>query len=173
MTKHLKRILRFSLLSFIIASTAVSGMEAKKISTKLRAPAYDATALESRLRAAAQSSSGFRKTAESLTFMAYDKKASADKETFFVDNGSAKTLSSLEVEISYFTESNKLIHRRTVKLDQPFPAKETRRVDIPSWDKQKSFHYINSVPASKGSTPYKVRFKVLQFVESGNSAVAP
>lgn len=137
---------------------------ARKISTRIKAPAGNPE-MDSRLKTYPHHESEFEKVSGKLTFMAYDKKASSDKETFFVDNGSPTSLTSLEIEISYFNSSGKLIHRRTVELSDIFPAKETRKVDIPSWDKQKSFHYVNSVPSTKGSSAYSVRFKVLSFQE--------
>ena len=138
-------------------------VHSKKVSTRIKAPVPDKKETERVMRTYPHHLSEFEKVAEKLTFMAYDKKASADKETFFLDNGSDKSLSVVEIEISYFNAAKKQIHKRVVELSQDFPAKETRRVDIPSWDLQKSFHYINSVPSKKGSTPYTVRFKVLSF----------
>ena len=142
------------------------GLSAKKVTTRIMAPVLDKTEQTFRLKTYPHHMSEFEKVSEYLTFMAYDKKANASKETFFVDNGSEIPLSAIEVEISYYNSKGKLIHKRTVEISQEFPAKETRRVDIDSWDKQKSFHYINSVPSTKGSTPYTVRFKVLSFMEN-------
>lgn len=139
---------------------------AKKVSTRIKAPTLNPEDMMQKIRTYPFHITEFERVNDQLTFMAYDKKASADKETFFVDNGSDATLTALEIEISYFNGSGKLIHKRSVEILQEFPARETRKVDIASWDKQKSFHYINSVPSTKGSTPYTVRFKVLSFVES-------
>lgn len=147
-------------------SASYIAMDAKKVSTKIVAPKQEATNFTTRLRTYPFHATEFEKVSEALTFMAYDKKAGADKETFFVDNGSDKSLSALELEISYFNGQRKLIHRRTIEIEQEFPPKETRKVDIKTWDLQKSYHYINSVPSSKGSTPYTVAFKVLSFTES-------
>lgn len=135
----------------------------KRVSTRLTAPSRTLHDSESKLRTYPSHKTDFDEVAELLTFIGYDKKASSAKETFFVDNASDYPLSSIELEISYFSVSDRQIHRRTVELKNHFPSKESRKVDIPSWDTQKSFHYINSVPSSKGSTPYKVRFKVLSF----------
>ena len=142
----------------------LSGMtEAKRISTKIKAPAssYRDTI---KLKTYPHHESEFEKVNDHLAFMAYDKKGSASKETFFVDNGSNENLSAIEIEISYYNSAGKQSHRRTVEINQDFPAKETRKVDIPSWDTQKSYHYINSLPSQKGSTPYTVKFRVLSFM---------
>lgn len=137
---------------------------AKKVTTRLSAPAYNLKDQQAKFKISPRQKNDFDRVNGKLTFMAYDKRAAADKETFFVDNGSDTELSLLELEISYYSTSNKLIHRRVVEVAQNFPARETRKVDISSWDTQKSFHYINSVPSKKGSTPYTVKFKVLSFI---------
>lgn len=150
----------------IALSTSSFQLDAKKVTTRFKAPASDWKDSNIKLKTYPYHKSEFEKVSDNLTFMAYDKKASSDKETFFVDNGSSVVLEALEVEISYYNANGKLIHRREVEINQQFPAKETRKVDIASWDKQKSFHYVNSVPSTKGSTPYTVRFRVLSFQES-------
>lgn len=139
---------------------------AKRVTTKVRVPAQASANADIKIKTYPRHTSEFEKVKQGLTFMAYDKKASSDRETFFVDNGSKVGLSAIEVEISYFNLDGKLIHKRVVEVRQDFPALETRKVDITSWDRQKSFHYINSVPSNKGSAPYTVRFKVISFTEA-------
>lgn len=139
---------------------------AKKITTRLKAPIETESVFANRCKTYPHHASEFEKVSDHLAFMAYDKKASASKETFFVDNGSDFDLKSLDLEISYYNESGKLIHKRTVEIEEEFPHKETRKVDISSWDTQKSYHYINSVPSTKGSTPYTVKFRVLSFTKN-------
>lgn len=151
----------------IVATAAfcILATDARKVTTRVKAPPADTTEFMSKIKTYPYQISEFERVGDNVNFMAYDKKASSDRETFFVDNGSDVDLSELEIEISYFNSAGKLIHKRTVNLTQEFPAKETRKVDIKSWDKQKSFHYINSVPSSKGSSPYTVRFRILSFLE--------
>lgn len=159
-------------IKYIIVLTAICTMaffspiegNGKKVSTRLKAPVVHKDDDPFQLRTYPHHKSEFQLISDKLTFMAYDKRSSADKETFFVDNGSDKTLSSIELEISYFNAAGKLIHKRSVTINDIFPARETHKVDIKSWDTQKSFHYINSVPSKNGSTPYTVKFKVLSFV---------
>lgn len=134
---------------------------AGKVTTKVTAPTTSKKHKTEKLKIKTDTHTEMAKIAGKLTFMAYDKKTGAAKETFFIDNGSDTNLSGLELEISYFNSAGKLIHKRTVEISQPLPAKETRKVDIVSWDTQKSYHYVNSISSSKGSTPYTVRFKVL------------
>lgn len=152
-----------SLLGIVAAvNTAMAG----RVTTRLKAPSRTTLESENRLRTYPEHKTDFEEVVENVTFIAYDKKASSDKETFFVDNGSDKSLDSIELEITYYTPDGRQIHKRTVFLNQSFPAKESRKVDIKSWDTQRSFHYINSVPSTKGSAPYTVRFKILSIKKS-------
>ena len=161
-----RNLLKLGVLACALLLIPASGADARKVVTKITAPAISDSVLNSRIRTYPHHLTEFDRVNDNLTFIAYDKKASSDKETFFIDNGSDVALSFLEVEISYFNLQGKAIHKRTVELNQLIPAHETRKADIPSWDRQKSFHYVNSVPSAKGnSTPYTVRFRLLSFVE--------
>ena len=151
-------ILVVSLLSFVTL-TAVG----KKVSTKLSAPTTTVKEKTRRMKHHTSDKTERAKIEGKIKFMGYDKKAGASKETFFIENSSDLNLTGLDLEISYYNKAGKLIHKRKVEVTQSIPSKETRMVDIPSWDTQKSYHYINSTPSSKGSTPYSVRFKVLTF----------
>lgn len=148
-------------LALILSSVLAVPGQAKKVSTKLNAPTTSLQTKNDRHKIRGAEHIAQDKIAGKLTFMAYDKKTGSSKETFFIDNGSDTSLSGLELEISYYNSSGKMIHKRKVDISQYLPAKETRKVDISSWDTQKSYHYINSVPSAKGSTVYTVRFKVI------------
>ena len=141
-----------------------SDLGSKKVTTKLAAPTGTLKEKADSKKVTKANKSELQETARNLKFIAYDKKTNSAKETFFIDNGSETSLSALELEISYFNQSGKQIHKRKVEINQLLPSKETRKVDITSWDTQKSFHYVNSVPSKKGSTPYTVRFRVLSFI---------
>lgn len=145
------------------AIITVQPAAARKVSTKLKAPSRQAKAEEENSRIYPSNKEEFEEVANSLAFTAYDKKASSAKETFFVSNQSECPLSSIELEITYLSSSGRQIHKRKVELREPFPAKEMKKVDISSWDTQKSFHYVNSAPSAKGSTPYTVRFRLVSF----------
>ena len=155
----LKSIGIFCLMASSLLSAAPYS-QAKRVTTRLSAPAASHEK-QHRQKRRHQDTASRQKIIGSLGFLAYDKKTNAPKETFFIDNGSDIDLDGLNLEISYFNSAGKLIHRRNAEISTPLPAKETRKVDIPSWDTQKSYHYINSVPSRKGSSPYTVRFKIL------------
>lgn len=152
----------FIIFALILTITPVA-LSAKKVSTKVKAPATKNGVIESRLKTYPYQISEFEEVTNKLTFMAYDKRAGADRETFFLDNGSKVDLKAIEIEITYFNSAGKQIHKRNVEIEQSFPSNETRRIDIKTWDSQKSYHYINSVPSAKGSSPYTVKFRILSF----------
>lgn len=135
----------------------------KKVTTKLKPPAATKTNKKKESKTYTYLEEPDNRVSRKITFMGYDKKTGSTKETFFLDNGSDIPLKAIEIEISYFSTSGKLIHKRKVELNQEFPALETRKVDITSWDTQRSYHYINSVPPGKGSTPYTVKFKIISY----------
>lgn len=138
----------------------------KRISTKLKAPPKSSYDPDRKNRIYSSQKEEFEEVAKRLTFLGYDKKTSSAKESFFVENGSETPLSSIELEITYFTTAGKQIHKRTVELKEAFTPGDSKKVDIPSWDTQKSFHYLKSTPSKNGSTPYSVRFRVLSFKKS-------
>lgn len=165
----MKRIGRLNLilLAIILAlGMAASDAEARKVTTRLKAPTATKEQRRESRKVTARNAEEFDTVRKNLTFVGYDKKTSAAKETFFVDNSSDTSLSSLELEISYYNPTGRLIHKRKVEIKENFQSKETRKVDIPSWDTQKSFHYEKSVPSTKGSTPYTVKFKVVSFIKA-------
>lgn len=152
-----------SLMAVSLCGLGSEALLAKKVTTHLAAPEMDKKEKRKKQSVTKKDKAGFESVVRNITFMGYDKKTGASKETFFVDNGSDTELKSIVIEISYFNAAKKLIHKREVEINQEFPPRETRKVDINSWDSQKSYHYINSVPSKNGSAPYTVRFKVISF----------
>lgn len=150
------------LLTFLIALGIAHG-DAKKVTTKLKPPKPVKEQTDTRSQRENYEGEEIENVRNKVTFLAYDKKASSSKETFFIKNDSGVYLYNLKVEISYFNTSGNLIHKRIVDFISNCPENETRKIDIPSWDTQKSFHYVNSMAASKGSTPYTVKFRILSF----------
>ena len=154
----------FLILLIILPSITIFTTEGKKITSKVKAPKETTSERLENNRIKSSQGKIFKEVADSLNFVGYDKKGSADYETFFVDNSSSQDIMDVEVEISYFSNGDKLIHKRRQVVQGYFPHKESRKIDIPTWDRQKSYHYIRSVPSKKGSTPYTVSIKVLSFI---------
>lgn len=168
----MKSLLRILSISLLMVSGLCCSSDAKKVTSKLSAPKEETQKKTTKNDKSGSSlqpdivltpdSAEFADIAKKVNFLAYDKKASSAKETFFVDNNSSDDIICLDIEISYYTNSGKLIHKREETLTEIFPSGESRKVDIASWDTQKSFHYHKSTPSKKGSTPYSVKIRVLR-----------
>ena len=152
-------LLKIVVLSFVFATSPLS-LHSKKTTIKLKAPKEKVTTFKKNHRKTAKDKEEFTEIAKKLTFTGYDKKAGASTETFFINNGSDKTIKSIELEITYLGSGGKQLHKREVEIEEEIPAGETRKIDIQSWDKQKHFHYVKSDAGKNGSAPYTVRFKI-------------
>lgn len=152
-------IVVFSLMGILMLPFQTEG---KKVTTRLTAP-KEKPAVKEKHKITSKSGEEFEEVASKLVFLGYDKKTSSAMESFFVENNSTESIKNLEIEISYFSLEGKQLHKRIVTIDRSFPHGETRQVDIKSWDRQKSFHYEHSTASKNGSTPYRVRFKVMSF----------
>lgn len=99
----------------------------------------------------------------------YDKPLRSRRESLFVTNRSARTLSGLEIEIAYSDMSGRSLHRRPVTVAVDLPPGETKRVEFGSWDSQQSFYYHRSPRPSKAqATPYDVKCRITG-VSSGDT----
>lgn len=154
----------FAIFASLLIACCSSGLEAKKVSLKLKAPKAEVSSEKKNHKTTSKKGEAFTNVAKALTFTGYDKKPAAATETFFIGNGSDQNLKMVELEITYLTPDGKQLHKRTVEIEQWLPSGETRKIDIPSWDKQKSFHYVKSPAGKSGSAPYTVRFKIKSFI---------
>lgn len=157
--------LALCLAAFMMVAPSLDG---RKVSTKVKAPKETKKTLSPRRTVTPSDGEEFDAVNDAVVFLGYDKRGNADKETFFIENGSATDIKSMEVEITYLTAAGKQIHKRHIEILEPVPAGETRKVDIKSWDLQHSYHYVNSLPSAKGSTPYTVAIHLLAFTPSDN-----
>lgn len=99
-------------------------------------------------------------TLADVSFSGYDKKASSEKESFFIINRSDRELTGVSLYIVYLTTDSVQLHRRWAKINCSIPPGETGKVDIRSWDTQNSFYYYRSdPPRRRRATPYMVRFE--------------
>ncbi len=93
----------------------------------------------------------------------YDKPLRSTKESIFVTNASRRTLRFIDLEITYFDESGRQMHKRNIKLSVNIPGGETRQLTFPSWDKQRNLYYVRSgKPRISDGTPYSISAKVIQ-----------
>ena len=96
-----------------------------------------------------------------IVFSGYDKQAASSEESFFVSNNSDCYLKQLRLRITYLDLKGRMLHQRdeTVKID--LPPGETRKVDIKSFDRQRSFYHILSNRPSKRATPFDTRIEII------------
>lgn len=95
-----------------------------------------------------------------VRFYGFDKTLTSQKESFFISNGLDKTLTALEVEITYFDMKKRQLHQRLVPVECEIPPGETRRVDVKSWDAQKAFYFHQSAAPRRQATPFDVRLRL-------------
>lgn len=98
-----------------------------------------------------------------IEFTGYDKPQSSASETFFITNRTDRTLTGTTLYLEYLDMEGKQLHKKFVKLTCVIPPGETRIANIPSWDKQKRFHYIKSEASKKGGLPFRVVFDPVAF----------
>ena len=88
----------------------------------------------------------------------YDKPLRSNKESLYVTNATRRHLLYVEIEITYFDESGRQLHKRTAKQNVDIPAGETRQLTFPSWDKQRNMYYtLSGKPRTSNGTPYTVK----------------
>lgn len=91
-----------------------------------------------------------------VAFYGYEKAANANRETLFIKNLTDSTVVRVCFTIDYSDTSSRQIHRRAASVDVEIPSGEVRRIDIPSWDSQKSYYYVKGPRPRKSATPYDV-----------------
>lgn len=99
---------------------------------------------------------------DQVRFTGFDKAKGSRKESFFITNTTDRTLTSVTLYIEYLTPDGRQLHKKFMKLSCNVPPGETRKADIPSWDTQGSFYYINSAQG-KGGSPFEVRFDPIAY----------
>ena len=148
------------------AAAALPGYP-RKVTTRIVSPKerrVDEKSAEIRVRRG-EDAAGISLSA--VRFAGYDKAASSDVESFFVENSSGRVLLSVTVEIDYFTPDSIRLHSRMEKIQCGILPGGTKAVDIRSWDRQKSFHYEKSRDSRRGTQPYRVLFRPVEATFGG------
>ncbi|MCH5224655.1 MAG: hypothetical protein J1D77_01600 [Muribaculaceae bacterium] len=96
-------------------------------------------------------------------FAGYDKEPNSNIESFILINKSGNTITGYEVRIDYLDMQGRMLHSRVVKEPCEVPPHETRRLDIKSWDTQRTYYYYLGNAPRKVATPYQVNFTPLTF----------
>lgn len=91
-----------------------------------------------------------------ITFCGYEKTVNSTKETIFISNPTDSTIHKVSFTITYLDDGQRILHRRSLSQAVTIPPLETRRIDIPSWDRQKTYYYIKGPRPRKSATPYDI-----------------
>lgn len=92
-----------------------------------------------------------------IRYCGYEKPLRATKETLFIENLTDSTINTVSFTIEYLDSSGRKIHQRQLKHTPRIPPRQTRRIDIPSWDTQKSYYYRRGDTPRKTATPYDIK----------------
>lgn len=163
--------LAFAILAGLSIPLCDSGINAKKVTTKLNPPAAQKGRNRNSSRSGNLQEERIRIKTDSATlsllkpmleFSGFDKPASSAKETFLITNNSDTEIVGLLLEITYLDLQGRMIHRRNSDITVSIPPAETRMVELPTFDVQKSLYYKESNPPSryKSSIPFDVRISV-------------
>lgn len=107
---------------------------------------------------------------DSLALAGFEKPLRSVRESLFVTNRSARPVTALEIEVSYYDMHGNLLHRLERTVDVALPSGETRRIEFPSFDRQQLFYYHRS-PLPRGAvkaTPFDVKVRVIRSIHPHN-----
>lgn len=93
-----------------------------------------------------------------IQFSGYDKPATSDYETFFITNGTDRTMTGVTLYVDYLTVDGRQLNRTFLKLSCVIPPGETRQLRNKFWDPNHSFHYRGSNDSRKPTPAFKVVF---------------
>ncbi len=146
-----------SLFLFLVAAVAISlaASSQRTISNKLRPAATPATAHA--VAAAPLDTVALAGDSLSVRFYGYEKTLRATKETIFVLNAAGRDASEIRFTIVYLDAAGREIHRRRVARRADFRAGQPLRLDIPSWDTQKTFYFAGGPRPRVAATPFSVK----------------
>ena len=109
--------------------------------------------------------------ADSIALSGFEKPLRSVRESLFVTNHTCRPLTGVILEVSYFDMHGNLLHRATREASVTLPAGETRRIELPSFDRQQLFYYHQS-PLPRGAvqaTPFDVKVRVVNSIHPQTS----
>ncbi len=95
---------------------------------------------------------------DQIVFTGFDKNQGNSQESFFIINNTDRRLTGVALYIDYRTLDGRQLNKQYLKLACDIPPGETRKVDIKSWDTQKSFYYYKSKPSKHRGNPFDIKF---------------
>lgn len=138
--------------------------EGRRLTRRLPTPKPDKTALSDsgRIVVSIEGDSIAATRLDSLSAKGYDKPVDASAESIFITNGCCSGLLHVTLRITYSDMKGNLLHRRDVDIDCDVPPGETRKLDFPTWDRQRSFYYHGSrAPKRRQATPYRIKAEII------------
>jgi hypothetical protein len=91
-----------------------------------------------------------------VKFSGYEKTLRSLRETMFVTNTGNRIIEAVYFHITYFDSDGRQLHQASVHKSITIPVGETRKLDIPSWDRQCTFYYVGSPRPRVSAIPYSV-----------------
>lgn len=96
-------------------------------------------------------------SADSLvTFSGYEKTLRASRETLFITSHADRPICRISFTISYFDNIGRMLHSRRQDMSVDVPSGETRRIDFPTWDTQRTTYFSGGPRPRNGGIPYTV-----------------
>jgi len=95
-----------------------------------------------------------------VSLKGYSKRASDNKESFFVTNNTGHRMSAVRLLLRYSTMNGEMLTQRTVTVPVELKPGETKLVSIKSFDVQRLFYFYAGPKPRKQATPFKVAFRL-------------
>ena len=149
----MKKLLAFALIILACSALAKQRSTRQKLST-----CDDASVAADTMLVLADTLRGDT-LAASLKISGYEKPLRSRHETMLLTNADTlRTLTSVAINITYIDMLGRTLHSRTTAANIIVPPRETRMLDIKSWDVNQLFYYHLNPPArtSTQATPYRV-----------------
>ena len=102
--------------------------------------------------------------ADSVVVTGFDKQLRSKRETMFVSNHTARTITSITLRIDYFDMAGHQLHSATHSTSVDLPPGQTRQIEVPAFDRTDRFYYhLSPAPTrAQQATPFTVTVTVLQ-----------
>ena len=154
---------RHTLPTILLALLCIAGA-ARKTTIKLKVPPERTATADAPETLTPDSIGKTSWPGDSIVLAGYDKKATSAIESLFVTNNSGADVERMTIRLTYYDMRGRQLHSREATTDTRVPRGETRKIDIPSWDRQKSFYYHKSGTPRKAATPFDVTTTIVELV---------
>ncbi len=97
---------------------------------------------------------------DAVTLKGFNKRASDNKESFFITNNTSHRMSAVRLLLRYSTMSGEMLTQRAVNVPVSLKPGETKLVSIKSFDIQRLFYFYAGPKPRKQATPFQVAFRL-------------